>query len=84
MVKIETKIENRFPEKKLTKFHLLVFIGFTLLEVIFNTLLPFAYGFYFVKTGNLAFAVLILVHIFINVRIKIDEGEVELKFMRGL
>lgn len=83
-MKVKTKIENRFPVRPTHKSQKLVVVLAMLAELGFNTILPFGFGFYFAKTGNLAFLAAFIINLVFSVKITYKNKKINIKIIRGV
>jgi len=85
-MKVKTVIENRFEKAKSKKpINQLIIAILFLVQLIYNTIFPFALGVYFAQTKHLFFIILMIFPIFFSVRIKINkDNEIDFEIVRGI
>lgn len=83
-LKVKTVIEDRFP-KKITKSADRIILAISLIaETGINTMLPFAFGFYFAQTRNIFFLIGFIINILFHVKITRKGRSLELRITRGI
>ena len=83
-MKVKTIIEDRFPRKKVTGADRFIWAVALVAETGINTMLPFAFGFYFATTENLIFLFLFFINILFHVKIRREAKGLELRITRGI
>jgi hypothetical protein len=83
-LKVKTVIEDRFPVKKIKSVDRVIWAFSLVAETGINTMLPFAFGFYFAKTGNLIFMFLFLINVLFHIKITRKGRGIELRITRGI
>jgi uncharacterized membrane protein len=84
-MKVKTIIENRFPIRKVKVLDRLILALSLVAETGMNTMLPFAFGFYFATTGRLIFILMFMLNIMFHIKItKKYRGGIEIRITRGI
>lgn len=83
-MKVKTVIEDRFPKRKIKSADRIIWIFSLVAETGINTMLPFAFGFYFARTESLIFLLLFFINILFHVKITKKGKGLELRITRGI
>jgi len=82
-MKVKTVIEDRFPKEKVDLEQSLFIIVTLLVDTVFNTILPFAWGVYFAKTQNIIFLILFIFNMLFRIKIYKEDDIAHIKIIRG-
>lgn len=83
-MKVKTVIEDRFPRRKIKAVDRVIWAFSLVAETGINTMLPFAFGFYFGKSSNLIFLFLFIINVLFHVKITKKGKGIELRITRGI
>ena len=83
-MKVKTVIEDRFPKRQIKSADKVIWVFSLVAETGINTMLPFAFGFYFAQTGNLLFLFAFMVNILFHIKITRKGKGLELRITRGI
>lgn len=79
VIEIKSLYKKKIKKDKFTKF--IIILAHTL-ETIFNSLMPFIYGFYFVQMKNIIFLFAFLLHLVFYFKINHHGEDFEIFFIR--
>lgn len=77
------QVTSTKPEKETKPSDKLFIIICAIANLIISTLFPFILGFYFAITKNVLWLLLLVPSIILNIRIVYEEGELNVKIIRG-
>jgi len=83
-LKVKTVIDDRFPKRKVKSADRFILAVALVAETGINTMLPFAFGFYFAITGNLIFILLFFLNILFMVKVRRKGRKLEFRITRGI
>lgn len=85
-MKIKTVIEKRFEKTQIKKpINKVIIIILLLVQLMFNTIFPFALGVYFALTKHIFFLVLMLFPLLFDIKIKITKNNnINFEITRGV
>jgi len=83
-MKLKTIIEDRFPKRKVERADRFILAIALVAETGINTMMPFAFGFYFCLTGNLIFIFFFLLNILFMIKVRRKGRKLELRITRGI
>jgi len=85
MVKFQTVIEHRLPDKRrLNKISKLFVVASLIFNTIYHKFIPFIAGFYLAETGNFYWVLLFVFVIFFEVHFDTDKETIRLRIVRGI
>ena len=84
MVRFTTVIEEKLPKRIIKPVDRFIWALSLVAETGFNTMLPFAFGFYFAKTTNMIFLFFFIMNILFHVRIRRKGKSIEINITRGI
>jgi hypothetical protein len=82
-VEIKTLYKKKIEKEYCFLDKIIIVLGY-LLETIFNSILPFAYGVYFVFTNNVSFIFIFFLHLIFYLRIFYEDEEIRISFIRRI
>ncbi len=83
-MKFKTIIEDRMPKRKIKSADIVILAFSLVAETGINTMLPFAFGFYFAQTHNLFFLFGFIINVLFHIKIRREGRSLELRITRGI
>jgi len=82
-MQLKTVIIPKVQKKPKNKKDKVIYALFLCFEILWNTIIPFALGCYFILTKNILWLVLLILFMFIHIEINYQEKELMIKVVRA-